>query len=93
MPDHYNLNLDYEYQEFDEGIIIYILDTGETIQLDSFSFFILELIKKTPHNITSLELRDALLSSNIVDDLTEAELAPFIRALESNYLIIRCQEN
>jgi len=86
----YKLQRSFNSKLFNDGAVIYLIECGDTIQLDNVSFFLLEKVSLT--NSTAIQLIEYLSNtSDGIINLSVEELFPYIEALISKNLIVACK--
>ena len=83
------LNQDFQSKLFDEGAVIYLDNSGGTIQLDHISFCILEIVAKQNSNIP-LIIEELKLSSENTVNFSAETITPYIDSLISQNIITVC---
>lgn len=85
----FKLNQDFQSKLFDDGVVIYLDNSGDTIQLDHISFCILEIVAKNNSNIPLIVEELKLSSENGINFSVET-ISPYIDSLTSQHLITVC---
>lgn len=79
----------FQTKLFEDGVVIYLTDHGDTIQLDHISFCILESVAEQNSKL-SVIIEHLKKSSENTINFSIAQIKPYVDALISQNLITVC---